>query len=87
MDANVIDRLSKAAVVVVGDAMLDRFVEGHVTRISREAPVPVLEHDATRAHLGGAGNAAANVLAYGGRATLVALAGDDEVGARTRRAR
>ena len=42
MDANVVERLADANVLVVGDVLLDRFVEGRVTRISREAPVPVL---------------------------------------------
>ena len=77
MDARIIDRLADADVVVVGDVLLDRFVEGDVARISREAPVPVLTYQGVRVHLGGAGNAAANVLGYGGRATLVAITGDD----------
>jgi D-beta-D-heptose 7-phosphate kinase/D-beta-D-heptose 1-phosphate adenosyltransferase len=77
MDARIIDRLADADVAVVGDVLLDRFVEGEVARISREAPVPVLSYQGVRVHLGGAGNAAANVLAYGGRATLVAVTGDD----------
>jgi D-beta-D-heptose 7-phosphate kinase/D-beta-D-heptose 1-phosphate adenosyltransferase len=85
MDARIIDRLAEADVLVVGDVLLDRFVEGEVERISREAPVPVLAYHGVRMYLGGAGNAAANVLAYGGRATLVALTGDDgaagEIGA------
>ncbi len=77
MDANVIDALAAAEVLVVGDVLLDRFVEGKVTRISREAPVPVLKYGATRAHLGGASNVAANILAYGGAVTLVGLTGAD----------
>ncbi|MEX0852616.1 MAG: bifunctional heptose 7-phosphate kinase/heptose 1-phosphate adenyltransferase [Bauldia sp.] len=78
MDANVIDALAEAKVLVVGDVMLDRFVEGKVTRVSREAPVPVLKYGSARAHPGGAGNVAANILAYGGAVTLVGLTGDDE---------
>src|SRR4051812_32096973 len=85
MDARIIDRLAEADVLVVGDVLLDRFVEGDVARISREAPVPVLSYHGVRVHLGGAGNAAANVLGYGARATLVAITGDDgaatEIGA------
>src|SRR4029077_18178423 len=77
MDARIIDRLAGADVLVVGDVLLDRFVEGDVARISREAPVPVLSYQGVRVHLGGAGNAAANVLSYGARATLVAIIGDD----------
>jgi D-beta-D-heptose 7-phosphate kinase / D-beta-D-heptose 1-phosphate adenosyltransferase len=77
MDANVVGRLAEAHVLVVGDVMLDRFVEGRVTRVSREAPVPVLRYDATRAYPGGASNVAANLLAYGGAVTLVGLVGKD----------
>ncbi len=80
MDANVIDALGEAAVLVAGDVLLDRFVEGLVTRVSREAPVPVLKYGATRAHPGGAANVAANLLAYGGTVTLVGLTGEDEPG-------
>ena len=79
MDANVVGRLAQAHVLVVGDVMLDRFVEGRVTRVSREAPVPILKYGAARAYPGGASNVAANVLAYGGAVTLVGLTGIDAV--------
>jgi D-beta-D-heptose 7-phosphate kinase/D-beta-D-heptose 1-phosphate adenosyltransferase len=78
MDANVIDRLAQARVLVVGDVLIDRFVEGRVSRVSPEAPVPVLKFGAMRALLGGAGNVAANILAYGGSVTLIGLVGADE---------
>ena len=81
MDSNVIARLAQARVVVVGDVLLDRFVEGKVSRVSPEAPVAVLNHHAERQLLGGAGNVAANLVAYGATATLVGVVGDD-VGAR-----
>ena len=61
MDASVIDRLAQARVVVGGDVLLDRFVEGKVGRVSPEAPVAVLNHRAERLLLGGAGNVAANL--------------------------
>lgn len=77
MDATIIDRLGEASVLVAGDVLLDRFIEGRVTRISREAPVPVLKFGTARALMGGACNVAANVLSLGGRATLVGLTGDD----------
>ncbi len=80
MDANVVGRLARADVLVVGDVMLDRFVEGRMTRVSREAPVPVLKYGASRAYPGGASNVAANVLAYGGAVTLVGLIGADAAG-------
>jgi D-beta-D-heptose 7-phosphate kinase/D-beta-D-heptose 1-phosphate adenosyltransferase len=78
MDAAIVDRLADARILVIGDVMLDRFVEGKVTRISREAPVPVLKFGAARAMMGGACNVAANVLATGGMVTLVGLTGDDD---------
>ncbi len=80
MDAALIDRLADADVLVVGDVLLDRFIEGKVTRISREAPVPVLKFGRSQAHPGGACNVAANILATGGAVTLVGLVGDDPAG-------
>lgn len=77
MDASVIDRLAQARVVVVGDVLLDRFVEGKVGRVSPEAPVAVLNHRSERALLGGAGNVAANLVAYGTCAVLIGVAGND----------
>ena len=69
-------------VVVLGDLIADEFVSGRIARVSREAPVLILEYDSTRLLPGGAGNAAANVAALGGIATLVALAGRDDAGRR-----
>jgi bifunctional ADP-heptose synthase (sugar kinase/adenylyltransferase) len=64
-------------IVVVGDAVADQFLEGTISRFSREAPVFILRHDETRTFPGGAGNAAANVAALGPRATLLGFVGDD----------
>ncbi len=72
---------SANTVLVVGDVMLDRFVEGEIERISPEAPVPVLRLARTREMPGGAGNVASNIAALGGRAVLVGLAGADEAAA------
>ena len=71
-------RFSGARVLVIGDAMLDRFVTGRVTRISPEAPVPVVafEHESFR--IGGAANVAHNIAALGGHASLIAVTGRDE---------
>jgi rfaE bifunctional protein kinase chain/domain len=69
-------------VVVVGDVIADEFVYGRVARVSREAPVLILEYDSTEIVAGGAGNAANNVAALGGRAVLVAMTGRDEQGRR-----
>ncbi len=77
MDISLIDRLAEARVLVAGDVLLDRFVDGRVTRISREAPVPVLRYKGERSLMGGACNVAANVLATGGSVTLAGLTGAD----------
>ena len=73
--------LGRTHIVVVGDAMLDKFIAGRVTRISPEAPVPVVMFDHESHRIGGAANVAHNVTALGGRATLVAVAGHDEAAA------
>jgi D-beta-D-heptose 7-phosphate kinase/D-beta-D-heptose 1-phosphate adenosyltransferase len=72
-------------VLVVGDAILDEYLLGDCSRISPEAPVPVLKVDASRHVLGGAANTAANIVSLGGHATLIALVGDDEGGRTLRR--
>ncbi len=69
-----------ARVLVVGDVMLDRFVYARVSRISPEAPVPVLAIEREAASLGGAGNVARNIASLGGRATLIGGRGEDEAG-------
>ena len=73
-------------VVVVGDVVADEFVYGRVARISREAPVLILEYDSTAIVPGGAGNAANNVAALGGRSRLVAVVGCDDAARRLVRA-
>jgi rfaE bifunctional protein kinase chain/domain len=77
-----IDRFARARVAVVGDLVADEFISGRLSRVSREAPVLILEYDATEIVPGGAGNAAANVAALGGKVTLAAAAGRDEAGDR-----
>ena len=62
--------------------MLDRFVVGHVSRISPEAPVPVVQFQSEHVRLGGAANVAHNIVSLGGRVSLVGV-----VGARRRRRR
>jgi D-beta-D-heptose 7-phosphate kinase/D-beta-D-heptose 1-phosphate adenosyltransferase len=71
-------------VVVYGDVMLDEFVWGDVTRISPEAPVPVVDIRRESAHLGGAANVLANLRALGVRADVVGVVGDDRAGERVR---
>jgi D-glycero-beta-D-manno-heptose-7-phosphate kinase len=69
-------------IAVLGDAIADEFVYGRVARVSREAPVLILEYDSTEIVPGGAGNAANNVAALGATAALVAVVGRDEPGKR-----
>ncbi|HXH23698.1 MAG TPA: PfkB family carbohydrate kinase [Vicinamibacterales bacterium] len=69
-------------VAVVGDIVADEFVYGRVARVSREAPVLILEYDSTEIVPGAGGNAANNVAALGGRAALVGIVGRDEPGRR-----
>ncbi|HEU4732618.1 MAG TPA: D-glycero-beta-D-manno-heptose-7-phosphate kinase [Kofleriaceae bacterium] len=76
-----LDRFRDCRVLVVGDVMLDEYLRGEVTRISPEAPVPVLEVRAQDWRLGGAANAAANIQALGGQATVVGVVGGDEAAA------
>jgi len=76
--------LSRARLLVVGDVMLDRYWFGEVSRISPEAPVPVVKVERTEERPGGAANVARNATALGARATLLSVVGDDEAGARLR---
>jgi rfaE bifunctional protein kinase chain/domain len=69
-------------VVVFGDLIADEYVYGRIARVSREAPVLILEYNATEILPGGAGNAANNVAALGGTVRLVSLVGRDEAGER-----
>jgi D-beta-D-heptose 7-phosphate kinase/D-beta-D-heptose 1-phosphate adenosyltransferase len=72
-----VGRFSGLRVLVVGDVMLDRFVVGRVTRISPEAPVPIVRFESEHVRLGGAANVAHNLAALGGRASLVGIVGVD----------
>jgi rfaE bifunctional protein kinase chain/domain len=72
------DRLARARVLVVGDAMLDRYWFGAVDRISPEAPVPVVRVTREEERLGGAANVALNVKTLGAQATLLTVVGNDE---------
>jgi D-beta-D-heptose 7-phosphate kinase / D-beta-D-heptose 1-phosphate adenosyltransferase len=78
--AVLVSKFHDKRVLVLGDAILDEYLLGDCSRISPEAPVPVLRVNATRRVLGGAANTAANIVSLGGRATLVALLGRDDGG-------
>ncbi|MSO45711.1 MAG: D-glycero-beta-D-manno-heptose-7-phosphate kinase [Acidobacteria bacterium] len=75
-----------AQVLVIGDAMIDKFIVGRVTRLSPEAPVPVVAFDHETHRIGGAANVAHNIVSLGGQATLVAVTGQDDGAATLARA-
>lgn len=76
-----VSKLSKARVLVVGDAMLDRYIYGRVQRLSPEAPVPVLTTSTEHSEPGGAGNVVHNLCALGAATAFVSVVGDDPAGA------
>lgn len=71
-------RIGACRVLVVGDVMLDRYWHGEVTRISPEAPVPVVHVRREENRLGGAANVALNIQTLGGQATLLSMVGQDD---------
>lgn len=76
----ILDRMSGVRVLVVGDVMLDRYWIGRASRLSPEAPVPVVSLGSVLNKPGGAANVAANIAALGAAAILVGLVGQDEAG-------
>jgi len=78
--AEAVRQLRRGAVLVVGDAMLDRYVYGRVSRVSPEAPVPVLAVEREVALPGGAGNVVRNLTALGAAVAFVSVVGDDQAG-------
>ena len=72
--------LSAARLLIVGDVMLDRYWFGDVTRISPEAPVPIVKIERSEERPGGAANVARNVAALGAQVGLLSVVGDDEAG-------
>ena len=75
---------ARTRILVVGDAMLDHFIWGRVSRISPEAPVPVVDFDRENYMPGGAANVARNLTALGARTEMFSVLGDDEAGSRLR---
>jgi D-beta-D-heptose 7-phosphate kinase/D-beta-D-heptose 1-phosphate adenosyltransferase len=78
----IIERLSAGRILVAGDLMLDEFIWGRVSRISPEAPVPVVEVTSESYYPGGAANVARNVRELGAAARVAGIAGDDSQGGR-----
>lgn len=72
------EHLTGLRVLVIGDVMIDRYIHGQVSRISPEAPVPVLSHTETTVRLGGAANVALGVTTLGANAEIIGLVGADE---------
>ena len=79
-----LDTMRDRRIVVFGDVMLDEFVWGDVTRISPEAPVPVVNVQRESVHLGGAANVLANLISLGARASVIGIVGIDAAGERIR---
>ncbi|MEO6334439.1 MAG: PfkB family carbohydrate kinase [Pyrinomonadaceae bacterium] len=74
------DQFGKRRVVILGDIVADQFLHGTISRVSREAPVFILNHDGTDTRAGGAANAAVNIASLGGKPVLVGLMGNDSNG-------
>ncbi len=79
---DLIERFTSVRTLVFGDLIVDEFIYGEIARVSREAPVLILNYDSTAIVPGGAGNAAGNVAALGGTAVVVGVAGQDDTGRR-----
>src|SRR6267143_2976706 len=79
---DLLGQLGSRNIVVLGDVMLDEFLWGDVTRISPEAPVPVVDIRRESTHLGGAANVLANLLALGAQGCVVGVIGQDFAGER-----
>jgi rfaE bifunctional protein kinase chain/domain len=75
-----IENFRSTSILVIGDIMLDRFIWGKVSRISPEAPVPVVEVERESTMLGGAANVVNNLVSLGSKALLCGVVGDDRPG-------
>lgn len=80
-----LSKLARVRLLVVGDVMLDRYWFGEVSRISPEAPVPVVKVERTEERLGGAANVARNAASLGAQTALLSVVGADDAGAALRR--
>ncbi|WP_310492820.1 D-glycero-beta-D-manno-heptose-7-phosphate kinase [Dechloromonas sp.] len=80
MSSSMLEKISQVRLLVVGDVMLDRYWFGEVSRISPEAPVPVVKVQRMEERLGGAANVARNAASLGAVSALLSVVGDDEAG-------
>lgn len=74
------ERFNGKRILVIGDVMIDAYVRGTVTRVSPEAPVPIVSLDKEEKRLGGAANVAVNLMALGASPVICSVVGDDESG-------
>lgn len=81
---NIIKRFADQRIVIIGDAIADKFLHGAISRVSREAPVFILRHQHTETLPGGAANCAMNLVALGAHVSLISVTGDDESGSELR---
>lgn len=77
---SLIPQLANQTILVIGDVILDEYVIGQATRMSREAPIPVLEFESRQFIAGGSANPSANIIGMGSRAIQVGVIGDDDAG-------
>jgi rfaE bifunctional protein kinase chain/domain len=77
---NIVKSFPQRKLVIIGDAIADRFLYGSISRVSREAPVFILRHEQTETVPGGAANCAVNLAALGADVSLVSVVGKDEAG-------
>ena len=77
---SIVKRFADQRIVIIGDAIADKFLHGSISRVSREAPVFILRHQQTETLPGGAANCAMNLVALGARVSLISVTGDDESG-------
>lgn len=80
IDTNFIDKMDSARILCLGDIMLDEYITGTISRISPEAPVPVIQIKDKSIVLGGVGNVVRNLAAMGCHVTLISVVGNDENG-------
>jgi len=81
---NIIRGFPERRIVIVGDAIADKFLHGSISRVSREAPVFILRHEQTETLPGGAANCAMNLVSLGARVSLISVTGADESGSELR---
>jgi len=80
----IVARFPDQRIVIIGDAIADKFLHGSISRVSREAPVFILQHQQTETLPGGAANCAMNLVALGAQVSLISVTGTDESGSELR---